>query len=140
MKYTISKEFHFSAAHQLSLPYDSPCNRLHGHNYAVVLKLGADKLDEHGMVVDYATTAVFEDYIKTHLDHRFLNEVLEVPSTAENIAEHLSKIAGTVYAYTGVTVLSVAVSETPKTWATYHRDTAPKRPIMYSPSMGDDNP
>ena len=34
--YIISKEYHFSASHQLhDLPEDHPCHRLHGHNYVV---------------------------------------------------------------------------------------------------------
>ncbi len=35
--FTITKEFHFSASHQLShLPEDHQCARLHGHNYVAV--------------------------------------------------------------------------------------------------------
>ncbi|RWP82168.1 MAG: 6-carboxytetrahydropterin synthase QueD, partial [Mesorhizobium sp.] len=38
----ISKEFHFSASHQLtSLPPNHQCARLHGHNYVVVVQLSA---------------------------------------------------------------------------------------------------
>ncbi|MFI6697695.1 6-pyruvoyl trahydropterin synthase family protein [Streptomyces sp. NPDC050509] len=51
----ISKEFHFSASHQLDgLPEDHPCGRLHGHNYVVALELSAptDGLDTTGFVRD----------------------------------------------------------------------------------------
>ncbi|HUM68046.1 MAG TPA: 6-carboxytetrahydropterin synthase, partial [Chloroflexota bacterium] len=38
--YTISKQFHFSASHQLNgLPLEHQCARLHGHNYEVELIL-----------------------------------------------------------------------------------------------------
>ena len=41
--YRISKEFHFSASHQLTdLPADHQCARLHGHNYIVVVELNSD--------------------------------------------------------------------------------------------------
>lgn len=40
--FRITKEFHFSASHQLCrLPVDHQCARLHGHNYIVVVELAA---------------------------------------------------------------------------------------------------
>lgn len=39
--FRITKEFHFSASHQLTgLPEDHQCARLHGHNYIVEVELG----------------------------------------------------------------------------------------------------
>ena len=44
--YRITKEFHFSASHQLShLPDDHQCARLHGHNYIVVVELASASLN-----------------------------------------------------------------------------------------------
>jgi 6-pyruvoyltetrahydropterin/6-carboxytetrahydropterin synthase len=38
--YTISKEFNFSASHQLlGLIKDHPCGRIHGHNYTLKIFL-----------------------------------------------------------------------------------------------------
>lgn len=38
--YEITKEFHFSASHQLDyLPEGHQCKRLHGHNYIVKVTL-----------------------------------------------------------------------------------------------------
>ena len=43
--YRITKEFHFSASHQLKdLPDDHPCARMHGHNYVVVIELAGEGL------------------------------------------------------------------------------------------------
>ena len=40
---TISKEFHFSASHQLfGLKEGHPCGRLHGHNYIVKIFLSGE--------------------------------------------------------------------------------------------------
>ncbi|HBU96439.1 6-pyruvoyl trahydropterin synthase family protein, partial [Thalassospira lucentensis] len=38
--FTITKQFAFSASHQLAgLDADHPCSRLHGHNYIVEVEL-----------------------------------------------------------------------------------------------------
>ncbi len=113
--YRIAKQFAFSASHQLHLPYDSPCNRLHGHNYTVEIVLANDRLNGEGMVLDYAQLAPFAQYISENLDHRFLNDIVPEP-TAEYLAKHLYDVAFDIY---GLSVAEVRVSETPKTWASY---------------------
>lgn len=88
--YIISKEYHFSASHQLSqLPDDHPCARLHGHNYVVEVELRAEKLDRYGFVRDYNELDVLKTYIDESFDHRHLNDVLgDDCVTAEQIAKH----------------------------------------------------
>src|SRR5262245_51326864 len=114
--YTISKEFHFSASHQLrGLPPEHPCGRLHGHNYRVELILQRGALDEHGFVVDYNEMQPFGAYIAAHLDHRHVNDLIEQP-TAEHIAKHLYGVAWELWHDVAITV---RVSETPKTWAEF---------------------
>jgi 6-pyruvoyltetrahydropterin/6-carboxytetrahydropterin synthase len=52
--FRITKEFHFSASHQiLGLGEDHPCARLHGHNYVVEVELMSDELNSIGFVRDY---------------------------------------------------------------------------------------
>ena len=112
--YRISKQFHFSASHQLEgLPAEHPCSRLHGHNYLVEIVLQSAALDERGFVVDYGDLKPFKQYIDDTLDHRHLNDVLDVNPTAEHIAKHLFDWAAQRWAQT----VAVRVSETPKTWA-----------------------
>lgn len=114
--YTISKEFSFSASHQLKGLRDGhPCMRLHGHNYRVELILAAKQLNDHGFVEDYNDLKPFGDYLDRYLDHRHLNEIFEQP-TAEIIAKHLYEVARNFLFYGKLTV---RVSETPKTWASY---------------------
>ncbi len=49
--YRITKEFHFSASHQLChLHQNHPCARMHGHNYIVEVELASETLDEDGFV------------------------------------------------------------------------------------------
>ncbi len=115
--YTISKDFTFDAAHQLTkLPPDHKCARLHGHTYTVRVELVADHTDENDMVWDYANLDGFKRWIDDHLDHRNLNEVtrLENP-TAELLARYCAFHVPTLPPH--VTLSGVGVSETPKTWA-----------------------
>ena len=114
--YTISKQFAFSASHQLTgLPDGHPCGRLHGHNYVVELELRSPVLDTRGFVLDYGEMKPFQQYIDEKLDHRHLNDILAQP-TAENLAKHLYDVAWSLWHDVAITV---RVSETPKTWATF---------------------
>ncbi|KAB0572130.1 6-carboxytetrahydropterin synthase QueD [Brucella pituitosa] len=115
--FRITKEFHFSASHQLTeLPADHQCARLHGHNYTVEVELSSADLNEHGFVRDYHELAPLKRYIDDELDHRHLNDVLGHNCvTAEFLARHLYDWCQTRWQE----VTAVRVSETPKTWAEY---------------------
>lgn len=117
--YKISKQFAFSASHQLNcLSEDHPCARLHGHNYVVTVHLKAQKLNEIGFVKDYRELSVVKDYIDNHLDHRHLNDIIPENPTAENIAFFLFSI----FKKEIPELFAVEVSETPKTSAIYEAD------------------
>lgn len=115
--YRIAKQFQFSASHQLFLPYDSPCNRLHGHNYRVDLLIRSLILNDQSMVIDYNNMKPFQEYIDRILDHKHLNDIFQYDTTAENIAIHLYRVAKSLWSDLGI---SVRVSETEKTWAEYY--------------------
>lgn len=116
--YKISKEFNFSSSHQLhGLPDDHPCGRVHGHNYIVRVTIEGREPNEHGFIVDYNDLKPFGRWLDDHLDHRHLNDVLPMQPSAENMARWLTeRVTETIPMPDGVKV-SVAVSETPKTWA-----------------------
>jgi len=115
--YRITKEFHFSASHQLmGLSEDHPCSRLHGHNYIIEVELQAPELNNVGFVRDYHELAPLKAYIDDTLDHRHLNDVLgDEDVTAERLAKHLFDWSKSRWSE----VSAVRVSETPKTWAEY---------------------
>lgn len=116
--FTITKDFAFSASHVLGgLPEGHQCGRLHGHNYSVELELTSPELDAPGFVVDYGDLAVFKAVIDGRLDHRHLNDVLDVNPTAEHLACWLYGEALRVLP--AGTVAAVRVMETPKTGAEY---------------------
>jgi 6-pyruvoyltetrahydropterin/6-carboxytetrahydropterin synthase len=115
--YRISKQYHFSASHQLhGLPDDHPCARLHGHNYVVEVELSATDLGPAGFVRDYRELDALKKYIDDELDHRHLNEVLgDGHVTSEQLARHFYDWCKTRWPE----VTAVRVSETPRTWAEY---------------------
>jgi len=113
--FTISKDFTFSASHQLAgLPEGHQCARLHGHNYVCRVEISSDHLDSTGFVVDYGELSPAGRWIDEHLDHRHLNDVLDFNPTAENLARYLAGFVATLELPGAV---AVSVSETPKTWA-----------------------
>ncbi len=118
MTFRITKKFDFSASHQLvGLDPEHQCSRMHGHNYAIELELGAADTDlmPVGFVRDYGDLSAFKAWLDEHLDHRHLNDVMEVNPTAENMAIWIYKTWTTMFPE----LTSVRISETPKTWAEY---------------------
>jgi 6-pyruvoyltetrahydropterin/6-carboxytetrahydropterin synthase len=115
--YRITKEYHFSASHQLlQLPETHPCARMHGHNYIVEVELQSETLDEYGFVRDYNELDVLKKYIDEKLDHRHLNDVLGDDNvTAENIAKHFYDWCKDKWPE----VTAIRVKESPKTMAEY---------------------
>lgn len=117
--FTIRKEFHFSASHQLNgLPPEHPCSRNHGHNYVVTVELSTIKLDETGFVTDYRKLEPIKKFIDDALDHKNLNDFLDFNPTAENIAKYIF----TLFKKQFPQLSAIEVSETPKTTARFTFD------------------
>ena len=115
--YIITKDFHFSASHQLTgLPETHPCARVHGHNYVLRVSLASKQLDSVGFVKDYRELDPIKTWVDDTLDHRHLNDVFDFNPTSENIARYIHQYMQEC----GIEVHAVAISETPKTWATYN--------------------
>ena len=88
---TISKDFHFCAAHKLlELPPTHPCSRLHGHNYVLTIYLKGEP-DDIGFVTDYRDLEPIKKYVDDVLDHRYLNEVFNFNTTVENMSKYIGK-------------------------------------------------
>jgi 6-pyruvoyltetrahydropterin/6-carboxytetrahydropterin synthase len=77
----ISKRFTFDAAHRLP---DWP--EIHGHSYEVEVWFEGPVVD--GYVIRESELTAATDAVRRELDHRFLNDVMDVP-TSENIARWL---------------------------------------------------
>jgi len=121
--YRISKEFHFSASHQLDhLPDGHQCARLHGHNYVIVVILESETLDHNSFVRDYGELDIVKIFIEAEWDHTHLNDYFDNHfddgprhTTAENIAYALYE-----WLFHSIPELAaVQVKETPKTCSEY---------------------
>jgi 6-pyruvoyltetrahydropterin/6-carboxytetrahydropterin synthase len=86
--YEISKDFVFSAAHQIRM-HGGKCERLHGHNWRIRVHARASALNRIGMVIDFADLQRIVAELCARFDHQNINEVApftEVNTTAENLA------------------------------------------------------
>lgn len=109
--YTIRKTIEVSGSHSLTLGHESPCERLHGHNWMITVECQAKTLDDDGMVVDFS---LIKAAVKDRLDHRHLNDVVPFNPTAENLAKWIvDNVPHCV---------SATVEETRGNSATYVRD------------------
>lgn len=120
--YRIGKRFAFEAAHHLpGLPDGHKCARLHGHSYTVEVTVATEgALSPPGFVVDFADLSPLGEHLKKTVDHRDLNEVLDVPPTSEHLARLLFDwCVATLVLPPGVVVESVRVRETASTFAEY---------------------
>jgi len=134
--YTITKEVYFCYGHRL-MNHPGKCRNLHGHSVKASITIKAEKLNEQGMVCDFADIKeCAEKFIDQQLDHNFLlhkddaiipllkqqNErflALDEHPTAEILAKmifhHLKK--------TGFQVDNVTLWETESASACYREDT-----------------
>ncbi|MCK5884665.1 MAG: 6-carboxytetrahydropterin synthase [Bacteriovoracaceae bacterium] len=105
--YYISKELSVSGAHKLTLPYESKCRELHGHNWRVKVFLKSETLNENGMILDYTE---IKKYVMV-FDHKCINDLVEFNPTAENICKYYCDKIPHCY--------RVEVWETDNSWACY---------------------
>ena len=70
--YTITKEVYFCYGHRL-MNHPGKCRNLHGHSVKASITIKAEKLNEQGMVCDFADIKeCAEKFIDQQLDHNFL--------------------------------------------------------------------
>lgn len=122
-----------------------PCRNLHGHSYTVKVTLQYATLQDTGMIADFRSLDVIKTYLNTNFDHTTLvakndNELVEAlkalgmnymilpiaQTTCELISSYLFNmfmhILSTNSNIEACKLLSVSVSETSKTQATYTGD------------------
>jgi len=120
--FTVSIETRFRASHTVGLP-DGSQEPLHKHDWAVVAEVGSERLNETGMVMDFARLrSVLSDAV-AKLDNVSLGE-LDYFQTRSQSAENVA-----MYMYEtiepklpdDVRLESVRVSEQVGCWAKYRK-------------------
>src|SRR5438477_1348012 len=94
--YRASKQLWFCAAHQVRLS-ETECEKLHGHNYRVVVHAEAKVLDKTSYVLEFSALKRAAVEVTSALDHQNLNEVPPFTvrnTTAEEIARWLCEELG----------------------------------------------
>ena len=110
--YRVRKRLEIAGAHKLSLNYESKCSNIHGHNWIVEIYMQSKDLDRNGMVMDFTH---IKKEIHDALDHKYINDVVQVNPTAENIARWIcEKLGEKCY--------KVTVQESEGNIAEYERD------------------
>lgn len=69
MRYSVTKDFTFEAAHRLVKNYVGKCNNNHGHSWLIKLHVEATCLDDKGMVIDFQEMKILKTWIDDNLDH-----------------------------------------------------------------------
>jgi 6-pyruvoyltetrahydropterin/6-carboxytetrahydropterin synthase len=94
----LTQSFYFEAAHTLN-KRDVDCHTqiksatIHGHTYHASVSIEGEP-DENGMIRDLNAVWLMIDFIRSHLDHKFLNEVDGLGNpTLENLCLFISKKA-----------------------------------------------
>lgn len=119
--YKIMAETSFSAAHQL-VKHPGKCRALHGHNWRVQAIVGAETLDDQGMVVDFSVLKKALGELCDRFDHLMVNEVSpfdRIPPTAENFAKLFFDELVIRVGTNRVQVIAVRVWETERNVAEY---------------------
>ncbi len=109
--YYVQKTIEISAAHNLELSYESKCEALHGHNWIIVVYCRAMELNRDGMVTDFTH---IKRVVKDTFDHQYINDILDVNPSAENIARWICDHVENCY--------KVSVQESEGNIAIYARD------------------
>lgn len=129
MKYAITKEFTFEAAHRLLRNYSGKCCNNHGHSYRVKIHLEGNQLDEKDMLIDFNEVKQLKTWIDENLDHvtmlwegdpmieslkSFGNKVLITKKnpTAEHIAELILAQAQALFETSNIQVACIEINET----------------------------
>jgi 6-pyruvoyltetrahydropterin/6-carboxytetrahydropterin synthase len=134
MKYVVTKEFKFEAAHRLIKNYTGKCTNNHGHSWLVRLHLEGTNLDEKDMLIDFQDLKILKTWIDDQLDHATLlweNDpmcdyiknsgqriyITKKNPTSEHIAEVILNEAIKLFENSHINVMCVEVNETCTTGA-----------------------
>lgn len=110
--YRVKKRLEIAGAHRLDLDYESKCSNVHGHNWIIEIYMQSKELDRNGMVMDFTH---IKQEIHDVLDHKYINDVVQINPTAENIARWVCERLGTK-------CYKVIVQESEGNAAEYERD------------------
>jgi 6-pyruvoyltetrahydropterin/6-carboxytetrahydropterin synthase len=111
----------FGAAHQLK-ETGGECENLHGHNWKVEVYVKGERLDRHGLLVDFKVLKEETREIIERLDHKYLNELewfRDMNPTSENISRLIYELLSLKINNEKISVSRVTTWESDTACATY---------------------
>jgi 6-pyruvoyltetrahydropterin/6-carboxytetrahydropterin synthase len=133
---TCTRRLEFDYGHRL-LTHEGKCAHVHGHRGVVEVECSAPELDTVGRVIDFAEVKRLvggwlderwdhafivgeadrdmRDFLELHEQRHFVLPVVE--PTAEHLAHYVGRMAETLLAPRGITVVRLRLYETPNGWA-----------------------
>jgi 6-pyruvoyltetrahydropterin/6-carboxytetrahydropterin synthase len=97
---TLTRRYHFSAAHRLwnlsaspeeNQQYFGDCGGIHGHNYTLDVSVTGPIAEKTGMIMDiWELDKLVQEQVLQHVDHKYLNDVSflsEMVLTLENVTQ-----------------------------------------------------
>jgi len=105
----LTQTFYFEAAHTLKYRHTDVHTRIksetiHGHTYHVSISIEGEP-EENGMIKDFNAIGLMVDFVKSHLDHKFLDDVPDLGRpTMENLCLFIAKKAKQLKGLCEVTV------------------------------------
>ena len=93
MKYELTQEFYFEAAHTLNRELETESSRrIHGHTYHVEITVCGTPDSQTGMLVDLERFRNSLAIVRDQLDHRMLDEVVGLGTpTLEHLCEFIAR-------------------------------------------------
>ena len=136
--YTLTKSFHFAAAHRL-MEHDWLCYNVHGHNFGVTVTLQCETVTDNKtwFIFDHKLLKPFIKRVEEQYDHAFLTQEWDpigeflqsqwhkvvffpFPPSIENLAQHLAEnFASIIILPHGTSLHAVSIQETPTASAQY---------------------
>ncbi len=127
---TITKIFTFCYGHQLCYPDKSllenelafgKCSNFHGHNAKLEVTVSAMDGLKDGMVINFVKLKeIVEDTVIDKLDHKLLNDILELP-TSENLIKWIWDQLELTLEKEYVILEQLTLSETDSSYVTLRR-------------------
>jgi 6-pyruvoyltetrahydropterin/6-carboxytetrahydropterin synthase len=119
--YRLSVHDSFSSAHQLK-GYRGKCEAVHGHNWKVEVEVQGERLNNIGLLIDFADLKRILKSVIDPLDHVLLNEVeafRDKNPSSELLARHIyQQLKGALPA--GIDIATVTVWESDSAKAIYY--------------------
>ncbi len=120
-KFTLTRVFTFDSAHRLT-DYQGKCSDLHGHTYKLEVSVAGHR-DHRGMVFDFGELkTLVEGQVINRFDHGYLNDILDINPTAENICEWIWDTLEPLLLGKGCILARVRLWETPTSCCTLEKE------------------